>query len=96
VQLRSGFNAGASGAVSDCIAARVPVIVTGIGWSMELPPDVVINVPEGCSAGGLAERMAEALRDEDLRGRIRAAQDRYARETSFARVAERYAEVLAL
>jgi hypothetical protein len=40
--------------------------------------------------------MASVLRDDDLRGRIRAAQEEYARETSFARVAERYAEVLAL
>ena len=29
-------------------------------------------------------------------GEIRSAQERYANETSFARVAERYAEVLAL
>ena len=96
VQLRSGFNAGASGAVTDCIAARVPVIVTGIGWSTELPPDVVISVPEECSADGLANEMTRALRDRGQRAKIRAAQDAYASETSFARVAERYAEVLAL
>jgi glycosyltransferase involved in cell wall biosynthesis len=96
IQLRSGFNAGASGAVCDCIAARVPVITTGIGWSTELPPDVVLNVPEGCSADGLAEQMVAALDDEGLRRRIRSAQDAYANETSFARAGERYAEVLAL
>ena len=96
VQLRSPFNAGASGAVSDCIAAKVPVITTGIGWSTELPEDVVLSVPEESSADALAAEMTAALRDQDLRARIRAAQDRYASETSFARVAERYAEVLAL
>jgi glycosyltransferase involved in cell wall biosynthesis len=96
VQLRSPFNAGASGAVSDCIAARVPVIVTGIGWLTELPADVVLSVPEDCSADGLADRMALALRDDQLRRRVQIAQDHYAGETSFARVAERYAEVLAL
>ena len=96
VQLRSGFNAGASGAVSDCIAARVPVITTGMGWSTELPDDVVLPVPEKCSADALADEMVLAMRDGDLRKRIRTAQDRYANETSFARVAERYAEVLAL
>jgi glycosyltransferase involved in cell wall biosynthesis len=96
VQLRSPHNAGASGAVCDCIAARVPVVVTGIGWLTELPPDVVLPVPEGCSVDALAERMQLALRDEDLRSRIHSAQERYANETSFARVAERYAEVLAL
>jgi glycosyltransferase involved in cell wall biosynthesis len=96
VQLRSGFNAGASGAVSDCIAARVPVISTGIGWLTELPRDVVLTVPEECSAELLAQRMTAAVRDRDLRARIRAAQEEYANDTSFARVAERYAEVLAL
>ncbi|HEY6771525.1 MAG TPA: glycosyltransferase [Solirubrobacterales bacterium] len=96
VQLRSPFNAGASGAVTDCIAARVPVITTGIGWSTELPKDVVLSVPEGSSADGLGAEMTAALRDQALRARVRTAQDRYADETSFARVAERYAEVLAL
>jgi glycosyltransferase involved in cell wall biosynthesis len=96
VQLRSPFNAGASGAVSDCIAARVPVITTGIGWSTELPKDVVLSVPEESSADALAAEITVALRDQDLRARVWAAQDRYASETSFAAVAERYAEVLAL
>jgi glycosyltransferase involved in cell wall biosynthesis len=96
VQLRSSFNAGASGAVSDCLAARVPVIVTGIGWLTELPPDVVLPVPEECSADELAERMVSVVGDRGLQAKIRAAQDDYAREASFARVAERYAEVLAL
>ena len=96
VQLRSPFNAGASGAVSDCIAARVPVITTGIGWSTELPQDVVLSVPEESSADALAAEMTVALRDQNLRASVKAAQDRYASEASFARVAERYAEVLAL
>ena len=96
VQLRSSFNAAASGAVSDCIAARVPVIVSAIGWATELPPDVVLPVPEDCSAERLGERMVAALWDQDLRDRVIAAQNGYASDTSFARVAERYAEVLAL
>jgi glycosyltransferase involved in cell wall biosynthesis len=96
VQLRASLNAGPSAAVSDCVAARVPVIVTNIGSLRELPPNVVLPVPEECSAGKLAERMAGALQDQGLEERIRAAQDKYADECSFARVAERYAEVLAL
>ena len=40
--------------------------------------------------------MAEALDDDGLRAEIRAAQDHYAAENSFTRVAERYAELLAL
>ena len=96
VQLRSSFNAAASGAISDCIAARVPVIASAIGWATEVPPDVVLTVPEECSADRLAERMLAALEDDGLRRRVNEAQDKYASDTSFARVAERYAEVLAL
>jgi glycosyltransferase involved in cell wall biosynthesis len=96
VQLRASLNAGPSAAVSDCVAARVPVIATGIGSLRELPEHVVLSVPEECSAERLAERMSVALRDRGLREKIRAAQDRYADECSFARVAERYADVLAL
>jgi glycosyltransferase involved in cell wall biosynthesis len=96
VQLRSSFNAAASGAISDCIAARVPVVASAIGWATELPPDVVLTVPDECSTERLAERILTALGDDDLRRRIDQAQEKYARETSFARLAERYAEVLAL
>jgi glycosyltransferase involved in cell wall biosynthesis len=96
LQLRSGFNAGASGAVSDCIAARVPVIVSAIGWLTELPENVVLPVPEECSAETLADEIVAAVENQGLRKKIGVAQERYANETSFARVAERYAEVLAL
>jgi hypothetical protein len=57
---------------------------------------VVLSVADECSADALAWQMVVALRDEELRRRTKAAQDRYASETSFAHVAERYAEVLAL
>ena len=57
---------------------------------------MVLTVPEECSADRLAERMLAALEDEGLRRRVNEAQDKYASDTSFARVAERYAEVLAL
>jgi len=57
---------------------------------------VVLPVPEECSADELAERMVSVVGDRGLQAKIRAAQDDYAREASFARVAERYAEVLAL
>jgi hypothetical protein len=72
------------------------VIVSSIGWVTELPKNVVLPVPEECSAETLADEIVAAVENQDLRGRIRAAQDKYASETSFARVAERYAEVLAL
>jgi hypothetical protein len=40
--------------------------------------------------------MAEAIEDQDLRSGVREAQDGYAAENSFARVAERYVELLDL
>jgi glycosyltransferase involved in cell wall biosynthesis len=97
VQLRAGINGGeASGAVCDCIAARVPTIVSAIGWFKELPNPVVLPVAEDCSPADLAGAMTEALADAGLRARIRSAQSGYADANSFPRVAERYAELLAI
>lgn len=97
VQLRGGINGGeASAAVCDCIAARVPTIVSRIGWFAELPERVALPVDPDCSSSDLAQRMAEAIEDQDLRGGVREAQDGYAAENSFARVAERYVELLDL
>jgi glycosyltransferase involved in cell wall biosynthesis len=97
VQLRTGMQGGeASAAVCDCIAARVSTIVSDIGWFAELPRDVVSPIGEHCEARELATEMASILDDERRRASIEAAQDRYAEETSFARVAERYVELLEL
>jgi glycosyltransferase involved in cell wall biosynthesis len=97
VQLRTGAGGGeASGAVCDCIAARVPTIVSDIGWFGELPEPVVVAVPEDCDSNRLATEMEDLIGAEARRGEIRAAQDEYAKANSFARVAERYAELLSL
>ena len=97
VQLRTGSNGGeASGAVCDCIAARVPTIVSDIGWFAEVPEPVVLRVPADGDAATLRRRMAEAITSDALRDRIGSAQDAYAAENSYSRVAERYAEVLEL
>lgn len=97
VQLRTGVQGGeASGAVCDCIAARVPTIVSDIGWFSELPDDVVSPVPEDCSAEQLVAEMSSLLTDRGRRDAVRFAQDRYAEETSYPRVAELYAELLEL
>jgi glycosyltransferase involved in cell wall biosynthesis len=97
IQLRGGINGGeASAAVCDCVAARVPTIVSRIGWFAELPEKVVLPVDPDCTAVELAGRMAEAIDDPDLRGAIGSAQDEYATENSFVRVARRYAELLDL
>ena len=83
----------ASGAVSDCIAARVPMIVSAIGWATELPERMAFFRCPDCSIARLGERMVDALWDQDLRagcGKPRTGTPRH----SFARVAERYVDVL--
>jgi UDP:flavonoid glycosyltransferase YjiC (YdhE family) len=56
----------------------------------------VIRVPRECAPSVLAERIGVILDDPDLRERIRLAQDDYAAANSYERVAELYAEILAL
>ena len=84
-----------SSAVATLIAARVPTIVADVGWAGELPDRVVLRVPADFDAGILVERMRSAL-DEGERRVIQEAQDAFAEANSFARVAERYAELLSL
>jgi glycosyltransferase involved in cell wall biosynthesis len=85
-----------SAIVGELIAARVPTIVSDVGWQGELPDRVVLPVPADFDAATLAGRMTSALDDEDERRSIREAQDSYAAENSFARVAERFAQLLSL
>jgi glycosyltransferase involved in cell wall biosynthesis len=94
--LQSGADQGRpSLAVATLIAARVPTIVPDVGWASELPDRVVLRVPADWDAGILVERMRSAL-DEGERRAVREAQDVFAEANSFARVAERYAELLSL
>ena len=86
----------ASFAVAELIGARVPTISSSPGWQGELPDGVVIPVTAGGDAETLASLMASVLDDPERRGRIRRAQDDYAEQNSFAHVAQRYAELLAL
>jgi hypothetical protein len=82
--------------VGDLIAARIPTIVSDLGWQAELPDRVVLPVSADSDAATLAARMSSALDDKDGRRSVRQAQDAYAEANSFARVAERYAELLSL
>jgi glycosyltransferase involved in cell wall biosynthesis len=96
LQLRVWSNGEASGAAIDCVAARVPTIVTDIGWFSELPEDVVLPIPGDIAPDQVADRITEVLDDVSLRARIRAAQDEYVATNSYAEVARQYAEVLDL
>jgi hypothetical protein len=53
-------------------------------------------VPRDCPPDKLAEKIKLVADDQDLRDRIRSAQDDYAAAHSYQRVAKRYAELLAL
>jgi glycosyltransferase involved in cell wall biosynthesis len=96
VELRTSSDGEASTSVCDCLAARVPTIVSAVGWLGELPSPAVLHVPRECAPGELAAAMESVLDEPELRERIRAAQDEYATANSYERVAERYAELLEL
>lgn len=96
VQLRTISNGEASAAVADCLSAGLPTIVTDMGWTGELPADVVAKVPADCAAGELA-RQIEALVDETSARRALSEGARaYAEAHSFAHVAEAYLTALEL
>ncbi len=97
IRLQSDPEGGrASSEVAELIAAGVPTIVSETGWQGELPEPVVLKVAPDADAETLAARMREALTSEELRRSVRTAQERFASENSFSRVAERYAELLSL
>ena len=96
VELRNSSDGEASAAVCDCLAARVPTIVSSVGWLGELPDPAVMRVPRGCAPGVLAGAILRVLDEPELRERIRASQDDYAAANSYERIAERYAEILGL
>jgi glycosyltransferase involved in cell wall biosynthesis len=96
VELRTSSDGEASASVCDCLAARVPTVVSSVGWLGELPEPTVLHVPRECAPGELAGAIRGVLHEPDLRERIRAAQDEYAATNSYERIAERYAEILGL
>jgi len=88
VQLRSWSNGETSGAITNCLAAGIPTIVTAIGSAAELPDDCVVKVDRDITARALCQTLIELLADEDARKRLAAAAQGYARANSFERVAD--------
>jgi glycosyltransferase involved in cell wall biosynthesis len=95
VELRTSTDGEASAAVCDLLAARVPTVVSALGWLGELPEPAVLHVARGCTPAQLGGRIEEALQPA-RRKEIREAQDELARLSSPERIAERYAELLSL
>jgi glycosyltransferase involved in cell wall biosynthesis len=96
VELRTSSDGEASEWICDCLAARVPTVVSSVGWLAELPEPAVLHVPRELSPGELADTVGRVIDDPELRQRIQASQDSYAAANSYERTAERYAELLEL
>jgi hypothetical protein len=87
VQLRARTNGEASGAVHDCIANGVPLVVSRLGAARELPDFVEKVSPEG-SAEELASLLNALLSDPSRRQSMADAGIAYARGHGFAEAAE--------
>jgi glycosyltransferase involved in cell wall biosynthesis len=96
VQLRLTTNGEASAAAADCLAAGVPTIVTNIGWLGDLPDDAVGKVEIGVSPQRLSVQMNELLGDPTRRSALTQGALAHAEQSSFAKVAETYLEMLEL
>jgi glycosyltransferase involved in cell wall biosynthesis len=95
VQLRSASNGETSAAVTLCLAAGVPTVVSAIGFARELPDDCVVKVERDAGPDTVAEAIGALLRDHSLRSGLRAAGVRFARENSYEHAAEvLYQEIL--
>jgi glycosyltransferase involved in cell wall biosynthesis len=93
VQLRSVNFGESSAAVTDAIAAALPV-VTSVASCAEMPKDVVDFVDAHAPVELLTARIDAVLRDAALRARMVAAQATYAADRSFSRVAQELADVI--
>jgi glycosyltransferase involved in cell wall biosynthesis len=94
VQLRQTSNGESAASVADCLAAGVPTVVTGIGSSRELPDDCVVKVERDVDKVELASMILALLDDDGRRKAMAQAAQRYAREHSFAKTAERLYRLL--
>jgi glycosyltransferase involved in cell wall biosynthesis len=93
VQLRSWSNGETSAAVTDCLAAGIPTVVTNIGSTAELPDDCVVKVARRIDARSLGLEVSALLADPARRSQLSAAAQDYARSSSFERAAEALYEV---
>jgi glycosyltransferase involved in cell wall biosynthesis len=96
VQLRLISNGEASAAIADCLSAGVPTLATDLGWTAELPDDVVMKVGLGVTGDQLAAAISGLVADRARQQALSNAALEYARGCSFATVAEAYLDVLKL
>jgi glycosyltransferase involved in cell wall biosynthesis len=88
VQLRERFFGEASGAVSECLSAGVPTIVSDLGWMGELPDDVVAKVPHECATDVIASSIERLLADDGERSALAVRGEDFASTRTFEAAAE--------
>jgi glycosyltransferase involved in cell wall biosynthesis len=88
VQLRSASNGETSAAVTLCLAAGVPTVVSAIGSARELPDDCVVKVDPDAGPDAVAGAIGTLLHDDSRRAAQRTAGQRFARENSFEHAAK--------
>jgi glycosyltransferase involved in cell wall biosynthesis len=96
VHLQPVSNGEASPAVAECLARGLPTIVPDLGWTGELPSDVVEKVSVGAQPDQLKDRMWTLISDQNRRAAMSAAALEHARRNCLARVADAYSDALAL
>jgi glycosyltransferase involved in cell wall biosynthesis len=92
--LRLTTNGESSAAVTDCLAAGLPV-VTNVHAAAELPAGTVSLVPWDVDPAGLADHLAGLLAEPGRRDALAEAGQAYARGWGFAQVADELLRVVA-
>ena len=97
IQLRIPSNGDSSAAVTRCLAAGVPTIVTDHGPLRDLPDDAVVKLPAPVEPATLADALLRLLSDDPACEGLRRGALRYARQVSFEAVADQFwTEVLCI
>ncbi len=94
VQLRSVTMGESPASVTDCLAAGVPTLATGIGSVRELPDDALVKVAPDISPEALAQLFLSLLDDEERLRALGEAGRSLARDRSFEHAANFLAELL--
>ncbi len=79
VQLRARTRGETSRTVLDCLAHGLPTVVNDHGSMAELPPDVVLKIPDSFTLADLAKAMERLRREPSLREALGSASVRYVR-----------------
>jgi glycosyltransferase involved in cell wall biosynthesis len=88
VQLRDYWNGEASHTVGECLVTGVPVVVSDLGWSRELPDGCVMKLDPRATSEELGTLIARLLQDRALRAALSEGALAFAPRLSYERAAE--------